>query len=590
MLPTYLTTHNKIFINKLRSLLSAVSSCDSLLHCQAIHALVIKSHYINDGFLGDRLVSLYAKLGFENHAYKLFDEIPEKDLVSWNSLISGFYKRGNLAFCLDAFQRMRHEAKLKHNEVTILSLISVCTVNGALFEGRCFHGFVVKNGYMCEVKVANALINMYGKLGMLDLACNLFNSMQVWRNLVSWNSIIAVHAQNGFSNEVMGLFNSMRRVGVKPDQATMVALLHGCTELGIAKQARVVHAYVLKYGFEAEMLVLTSLMSLYAKSGQLNDAKVVFRELQDPDAVAWTSILASYAMHGCGSEAIKLFENMVDSGICPDHVTFTHLLSACSHAGFVSEGKKYFEDMPRVYGVHPRIDHYSCMVDLLGRAGLLEDAFGLIRSMPMEPNAGVWGALLGACRIHNNVELGKEAAENLFLLDSGDHRNYIMLSNIFSASGKWIDASKIRSLMKERNLVGNSGYSLIEHENVVYRFLVGDQSHPNSDMIYEKLEEIIRKIHEAGLVRQTEFILHDVEEEVKVDMINKHSEKLALAFGLLVTNTSLPITIIKNLRICGDCHSVMKLVSLIEKRTIIVRDPKRFHHFSNGICSCKDYW
>ncbi|KMS95874.1 hypothetical protein BVRB_004140 [Beta vulgaris subsp. vulgaris] len=583
-----LTIHNSVS-TKLHSLLYAVNCCHSLLNCQALHALVIKSHYINAGFVGDRLVSLYAKLGNDRYARKLFDEIPEKDLVSWNSIISGYFKRGIFASCVDAFRRMMNEVDLKPNGVTFITVISASTVNGALLEGRCFHGFVVKYGYLSEVKVVNALINMYGKLGMLSAAYSLFRSMKT-PNLVSWNSLLVVHAQNGFSRDVLDLFNLLRRVGVKPDQATVVALLQGCTELGIAKQARVVHGYIVKCGFKVDMLVVTSLMSLYAKTGQMIAAKEVFGELKEPDAVAWTSILASYAMHGCGREALEVFENMVKSGIRPDHVTFTHLLSACSHAGLISEGRKYFEDMSRFFGVHPRVDHYSCMVDLLGRAGLLEDAFALIKTMPMEPNAGIWGALLGACRIHNNVELGIEAANNLFMIDSSDRRNYIMLSNVYSASGQWKDASKIRCLMKERHLVGNPGYSQIEHGNKVYQFVVGDKSHPCSDKIYAKLEEIIRKVHEAGLVRQTEFILHDVEEDVKLDMINKHSEKLALAFGLLVTNTSMPITIIKNLRICGDCHSVMKLVSLIEKCTIIVRDPKRFHHFANGTCSCKDYW
>ncbi|CAO2833775.1 unnamed protein product [Amaranthus hypochondriacus] len=581
-------SHNNVF-TKLQSLLESVSSCCSILKCQQIHAIIIKSHFINDGFIGDRLVSLYAKLGFNTCAQKLFDEIPDKDLVSWNSFISGSSKSGILALCLDVFQRLRNETNYKPNEVTFISVISACTINSALIEGRMFHGYVVKNGFIREVKVVNALVNMYGKLGFLDFACVLFNGMQ-FPSLVSWNSLIGVHAHSGYCNEVMRIFNSMRKVGVKPDQATMVGLLQGCTEMGIGKQARTVHCYVLKCGFGVDMLVVTSIMSAYSKSGQLNAALDVFRELKCPDAVAWTSLLASYAIHGFGGEAIKVFEEMVDRRIRPDHVTFTHLLSACSHAGLIFEGRKFFEDMFRVYRIHPRIDHYSCMVDLLGRAGLLEDAVGLIKSMTIEPNAGVWGALLGACRIHKNVELGKEAAENLFLLDSSDRRNYIMLSNIYSASGKWINASKIRYLMKEGNLIGGHGCSLIEHANKVYRFVSGDQSHPYSAKIYSKLEEIIRKIQEVGLERQTKFILHDVEEDIKIDMINKHSEKLALAFGLLVTNTSMPITIIKNIRICGDCHSVMKFVSLMEKRTIIVRDPKRFHHFVNGICSCKDYW
>ncbi|GMH20519.1 hypothetical protein Nepgr_022360 [Nepenthes gracilis] len=571
------------------SLILTLDSCPSVSNCLAVHARVIKFCYINDDFIGDRLVSHYVKLDHNEDANKLFDEIPLKDLVSWNSLLSGFSRKGHLGNCLNVFSRLRIEGGVEPNEVTLISIVSACTDKGARDEGKFIHGFAFKTGYLEKTKVVNSLINMYGKFGALDSASELIRTMQV-PNLISWNSILSVHAQNGLSNEVMSLFRSMRRDGIGPDQATMVSIFQGCNEMGIAKQVETIHVYTFKCGFAEDIRVMTSLLISYAKSGRLNAGKQVFGEMKARDRVTWTAMLASYAMHGCGNGAIELFESMVKDGVDPDHVTFTHLLNACSHSGLIVAGNKYFKNMYEVYGIEPRLDHYSCMVDLLGRLGLLEDAYGLIKSMPMQPNAGVWGALLGACRIFHNIELGQQVAEQLFALDPTDHRNYVMLSNIYAASGLWRNASKIRSLMKERGLVSIPGCSLIEHENKVYRFVAGDCSHPESDKIYAKLEQLIARILKAGFVRQTQFVLHDVDEYMKEDMINKHSEKLAIAFGLLVSSKGMPITIIKNLRICGDCHSMAKLVSLVENRTIIIRDLKRFHHFADGMCSCGDYW
>ncbi|CAN1127499.1 Pentatricopeptide repeat-containing protein At5g40410, mitochondrial [Linum perenne] len=318
----------------------------------------------------------------------------------------------------------------------------------------------------------------------------------------------------------------------------------------------------------------------------------VFREIRNPDAIAWTAMLASYGIHGSGNEAVKHFELMISEGVAPDHVTFTHLLSSCSHAGLLQEGKSYLELMSSCYGVEPRIDHYSCMVDLLGRAGLVYDAYKLIRTMPMKPNSGVWGALMGACRKHGNIDIGKEVFENLYALDPSDSRNYISLSNMYAAAGLRYEASKARSLMKGRSVVQNPGSSSIEHGNKINIFVSGDQSHPLREEIYKKLDELVLKIRGSGISARTELVLQDIdEEEVKEEMINKHSEKLAIAFGLLVNGPNeMPLVITKNLRICGDCHDFAKVVSRIEGRKIIVRDTKRFHHFSNGSCSCRDYW
>ncbi|KAB2603685.1 pentatricopeptide repeat-containing protein [Pyrus ussuriensis x Pyrus communis] len=573
----------------LSTLIFSLRSCTSVSFCRAIQACVVKSLDYRDGFIGDQLVSCYSSLGRADDARNLFDELPHKDLVSWNSLISGFSRRGYVDKCLNAFFRMKFEMGIQPNEVTLMSIISACASRGAVVEGMYIHGSAFKLGVLWEVKLVNSLINFYGKSGSLDEVFRLVETMPI-ANVVSWNLMIAIHTENRSAADGVAYFNLMRRSGIDPDDGTVVSLLQACENLGLRKLSECIHGMIMKCGLNEIVTIATGLLDLYAKLGRLNYSLKIFGEINNPDKVAWTAMLAAYAVHGYGREAMKLFENMLKEGVEPDHVTFTHLLSACSHSGLVEEGKNYFNIMPQVYGVEPRLDHYSCMVDLLGRSGLLNDAYELIRHMPMEPNSGVWGALFGACRVYGNSQLGKEVAERLFSLDPSDSRNYIMLSNMYSAAGLWRNASKVRALMKDKGLIRNPGCSFIEHGNKIHRFVVGDQSHPDSDKIYTKLEEVIGKIREAGFVSETECVLHDVEEEVKEDMISKHSEKLAIAFGLLVTNAGSPIIITKNLRICGDCHSTAKFISLIEKRSIIVRDSKRFHHFETGICSCGDYW
>ncbi|KAG5379472.1 hypothetical protein IGI04_027314 [Brassica rapa subsp. trilocularis] len=583
-----------VYMANISSLIASIASCVSIFKCRALHCKVVKTMSYRHGFIGDQLVGCYLRLGHEVCAEKLFDEMPERDLVSWNSLISGYSGRGHLGKCLKGFSKMmRSDVGLgfRPNEVTFLSIISACVHGKSREEGRCVHGLVMKYGVLEEVKVVNALINWYGKAGDLSSSCKLFEDLSV-KNVVSWNTMIVVYLQNGLAEEGLGCFNVSRRVGNKADQAAFLAVLRVCEAIGAVKVAQGIHGMILCCGFNANMCITTALLDLYAKLGRLEDSSKVFLEITSPDSMAWTAMLAAYATHGYGRDAIKHFELMVDHyGISPDHVTFTHLLSACSHSGLVEEGKHYFETMLERYRVEPRLDHYSCMVDLMGRSGFLQEAYGLIKEMPMEPSSGVWGALLGACRVYGDTKLGKEAAERLFELEPCDGRNYIMLANIYSASGQWKDASRVRNLMKQKGLVRASGCSYIEHGNKIHKFVVGDWSHPESEKIQKKLKEIRKKMkNELGYKSRTEFVLHDVDEDVKEEMINQHSEKIAMAFGLLVISPMEPIIIRKNLRICGDCHETAKAISLMEERRLIIRDSKRFHHFSEGSCSCRDYW
>jgi len=360
--------------------------------------------------------------------------------------------------------------------------------------------------------------------------------------------------------------------------------------LAALEYGKEVHEDIKRSGFQSDVYVGTALVDMYAKCGSITDARNVFDIMSKRDVVSWNAMIAGYAMHGCGKEAIEIFEQMEHSTSKPNNATFVGVLSACCHAGLVDEGWKYFDYMSKLYSITPVLDHYCCMADLLGRAGYLDEAYDFINRMPVKPDATVWSSLLAACRIHSNAELGEQVAECLFELDPTDAATYVLMSNIYAAAGRWDDIKKIRALMKERKVEKKPGSSWIEVNNKVYAFLVGDTSHPQLQEIYLKLDALSGEMKEAGYVSDTRFVLQDVEEEQKEHILGYHSEKLAIAFGLMNTYPGTPIRVVKNLRVCGDCHCAIKFISRIAAREIVVRDANRFHHFRNGQCSCGDYW
>ncbi|KAI4388491.1 hypothetical protein MLD38_000813 [Melastoma candidum] len=442
-------------------LITALQSCRSILSCEAIHGRVIKSVSYRHGFIGDQFVSKYVELGQPGDAEKLFDEISHKDAPSWNSLISSFSDRRCFRRCWEAFSRMKSEADVRPNDVTLLSVSSSCAYVGALDEGKLVHGMAEKIGAFGEVKVSNSLINMYRKSGDYDSACRLFIET-VEKSLVTWNLMIAIYAEQGLAAEGMLMFDRMRTDCFRPDDGTMMAVLRACEESSAVSLVDATLALVLKSGFYEQMSISTAILDLFAKAGRLDDAKTVFGQMINPDRVAWTAMLSAYASQGRGSDAIELFNIMVSKGIEPDHVTFTHLLNACSHSGFLEQGKLYFNSMIDSYGIAPRVDHYSCMVDLLGRCGLVQEAYELIKGNSLEPNSAIWGALLGACKIHKDVVVGKEAAERLISMDPTDPRNYIMISSMYSEAGMCEEATRVRMMMKANCPVRLPGLSSVQ--------------------------------------------------------------------------------------------------------------------------------
>eukprot|EP01018_Ginkgo_biloba_P031744 Gb_11663 [translate_table: standard] len=632
------------------SVLPACSNLAALEQGKEVHEEIIRSGFQSDIFVRNALIDLYIKCGLiwnarnvfdeasernvvswntmiagyaqNGHVYeamKLFQEMPERDMVSWTAMISGYAQNGHSDEALTLFFQML-QTGIQPNQFTYGSVLLACANLADIEHGKEVHEEIMRSGFHSDIFVGTALVDMYVKCSSIENARNVFDKMTgrnvvSWtamiagyahngcldeamkffqetpgRNVVSWTAMIAGYAQNGHFEEALKLFRQMQLENVKPDSETFASILPACASLAALEHGKEVHEDIIRIGFQSHVFLGSALVDMYAKCGSIEDARKVFDKMTTRDVVLWNVMILGYAMHGCGMEALQQFEKMQCSGVNPNFVTFIGVLSACCHAGLVDEGWQYFHCMSRCYHITPAIEHYCCMVDLLGRAGHLVEAQDLIKKMPIKPNAAIWGSLLGACKIHTNIDLGECVAERLFELHPNDAASYVLISNLYAVAGRWNDIEKVRKQMRDRRVEKKPGCSWIEVNKQVYVFLVGDRSHPQTQEIYEKLEILSGQMKEAGYVPDTRFVLNDVEEEQKEHTLYHHSEKLAIAFGLINTTPTKPIRIVKNLRICVDCHSATKFISKIAAREIIVRDAKRFHHFKDGMCSCGDYW
>ncbi|KAJ8620135.1 hypothetical protein MRB53_028664 [Persea americana] len=433
-----------------------------------------------------------------------------------------------------------------------------------------------------NVVVWTALVNGYSKLGELEMARRLFDEMPE-KDVIAWSAMVSGYVQEERFKEGLSIFNEMQVEGVTANESVLVSVLSACSHLGALDLGRWVHLYVeRRFGHELSVNLGTALVDMYAKCGVLSASLQVFQGLPCKNVLSWNAMMGGFALYGHGRGALGLFSNMLRMGLRPDEVTFLGLLGAFSHGGMVNEGRIYFEGMTKIFSISPRLQHYACMVDILARAGLLEEATELIQSMPIEPDACVWGALVAGCRVHGNVALGTSIGEKLLEFEPGCAGRYVLLSNIYALAGRWDDARHVRVLMKEKGVDTRPGWSSIEVDGLVHEFVVGDKRHPYTGEIYRKLEEMGMRLAMAGYNVDTKNVLYDMDEEDKEVQLSYHSEKLAIAFGLIFTDSGTPIRVVKNLRVCSDCHLATKMLSKIYAREIIVRDSKRFHHFTDG--------
>ncbi|CAN1195563.1 Pentatricopeptide repeat-containing protein At4g16835, mitochondrial [Linum perenne] len=532
------------------------------------------------------MLSCYVNSSEIESALSFFNRIPNKDAASYNTMISGF-----------AQSRRMTEAASLFNAVPVKNVVTWnAMISGYVESGEMEKAVELLEAAPVKTVVARtAILTGTMKLGRVNMAERMFTELPE-KNLVTWNAMISGYVENGRSEDGVKLFKEMIQNGLGSNSSTLSSVLLGCSELSSLQLGKQVHQWICKSPLTSNRTVSTSLISMYCKCGSLEDGERLFMEMEGSsrDVVTWNAMISGYAQHGEGSIALRLFDTMIEEGrVKPDWITFVAVLLACNHAGLLELGKKHFDSMREEYGVEPRPDHYSCMVDLLSRAGKLDSALELIETMPFEPHPAIYGTLLGACRVHKNAEVAEFAARKLVELDPGSSTAYVQLANVYATTKKWDEVARVRRLMKRSNVVKVPGYSWIDVENRVHEFRSGDRVHPEVDSIHRKLDELEGKMKQGGrggYVPDLESALYNVGEEQKEEMLMRHSEKLAIAYGLVKLPGNVPIRVFKNLRICEDCHRAAKCISEVEGREIVVRDTTRFHRFRDGVCSCGDYW
>ena len=564
------------------------------------------------------LVDMYMKCGKRDAAKRLFDECVDRNLILYNTILSNYARQGLAREALAILDEMLQQGP-RPDRVTMLSAISASAQLVDLLFGKMCHGYVIRNGLEGWDSIGNVIIDMYMKCGKPEMAYRVFDLMPN-KTAVSWNSLMAGFIRNGdvdsawevfnqipegdvvFWNtmisglvqkslfeEAIELFRVMQGEGVKADRVTMMGIASACGYLGAPELAKWVHTYTEKNEIPCDIRLSTALVDMFARCGDPQSAMQVFDKMTERDVFAWTAAIGAMAMEGNGKGATELFYQMLVQGVKPDVVVFVQVLTACSHGGLVEEGLHIFSLM-KDHGIFPKIEHYGCMVDLLGRAGLLREAFDLIKSMPMEPNDVVWASLLAACRVHRNVEMATYAEEQINELAPQRAGVHVLLSNIYASAGKWNDVARVRLNLREKGVRKLPGSSSIQVNGIINEFTSGDESHPEMTHIALMLQEMSCRFSDAGHIPDLSNVLLDVDEQEKDYLLSRHSEKLAIAFGLIATDRSMPIRVAKNLRMCSDCHSFTKMASTIYDREIVVRDNNRFHFFRQGLCSCHDYW
>ncbi|KAG7995379.1 hypothetical protein I3843_01G106000 [Carya illinoinensis] len=544
-----------------------------------------------------------------------------RDRVSWASILTA-YNLANLPhLTLSMFPTMLKHDGLEPDHFVLASLVKACSRLCAIWQGKQLHARFVLSPFRDDDVVKSSLVDMYAKCGLPDSARAVFdlisskNSVSCTamisgyarsgrksdaiglfksvppRNLFSWTALIAGLVQSGNATDAFYLFIDMRREEIDiVDPLVLSSIVGASANLTVLELGKQIHGLVIALGYESCIFISNALLDMYAKCSDILAAKDIFGRMQRRDVVSWTSIIVGVAQHGQAEEALTLYKEMISASVKPNEVTFVALIYACSHVGLVGKGRQLFKSMSEDYGISPSLQHYTCFLDLLSRSGHLDEAEKLISEMPFRPDEPTWAALLSACKHHNDIKMGIRVADHLLSLEPEDPSTYILLSNIYASAAMWEKVSKVRKLMMVMEVKKQPGYSCIEFGKETQVFYAGETSHSMKDEIFGFLKELDAEMRKRGYVPDTSSVLHDMEQQEKERQLFWHSERLAVAYGLLKAVSGTVIRVVKNLRICGDCHRVLKFTSTIMKREIVIRDANRYHHFKNGNCSCNDFW
>ncbi|XP_023734552.1 pentatricopeptide repeat-containing protein At5g48910 [Lactuca sativa] len=623
----------------------------SLQHLKQTHALILKTNHFQDHYVSGALIKCYSYPYFNtfDSSLQVFHQVPNPNVFVWNSVIKACFDNNNPSLALLFYLKMV-VSDSKPNKFTYPILFKACMAVKSVEEGGQIHCHVVKNGFMedgyvksagiqmyssferltearmildyseSDVICFNAMIDGYLKCGEIESAIVLFNStvkknVGSWnamvsglakcgmveaarkmfdempeRDEISWSAMIDGYNKNGCFKESLEVFRMMQKAKIKPKKFVLSSVALACANVGSLDQGKWIHGYARRNYIELDAVLGTAFIDMYAKLGRLDLSWDVFETMKTKEISSWNAMIRGLAMHGRANDAIDIFSRMKKERLKPDKITFVGLLNACAHGGLDDVGLQYFNQMEEVFGIEPTVEHYGCVVDMLGRAGRLTEAEEVIHNMPITPSPAVFGALLGACRVYGDVDVGERIGKILIEMDPRNGGRYALLSNIYAKAGRWEDVERLRVLMKENGVKTTTGKSTIDLDGVVHEFKIGESDHPKTREIYAMVDEMIVKLGVEGYVPKTSEVLFDIDEDEKETTLWRHSEKLAIAFGLISTKPGSPIRVTKNLRMCEDCHSAIKIVSRVYERDVVVRDRLRFHHFRNGKCSCKDFW
>ena len=498
------------------TLTTILSACDGPEFCyvsKMIHGLVILSGYLHEINVGNAMITSYFKCGCFSSGRQVFNEMLERNVITWTAVISGLAQNEFYEESLKHFVEMRC-GSVDPNSLTYLSLLMACSGLQALKEGHQIHGILLKMGIQSDFCIESALMDMYSKCGSVEDAWKIFESA-TQLDEVTLTVILVGFAQNGFEEEAIQIFVKIVQAGIEVDPEMVSAVL-GAFGVGTSMAlGRQIHSFVIKKSFSNNTFVSNGLINMYSKCGDLKDSIQVFSQMPQRNLVSWNSLIAAFARHGDGSKALQMYEEMRLEGIEPTDVTFLSLLHACSHVGLVERGMELLESMAKDHGLSPRSEHYSCVVDMLGRAGLLNEAKKYIEGLPENPGIDVWQALLGACSIHGDSEMGKYAADQLFLAAPESPAPYVLLANIYSSERRWKDRARTIKRMKVMGVPKETGLSWIEIEKKVHSFVVGDRMHPQAENIYGVLAELFRHLRDEGYVPDKRFILYYLDQDGK---------------------------------------------------------------------------
>ncbi|XP_010530865.1 PREDICTED: pentatricopeptide repeat-containing protein At5g13270, chloroplastic [Tarenaya hassleriana] len=572
-------SRSKLSSSVYTTLLKSLTNPSVLDIGKQVHAHVIRSGLSSNASIETGILNMYVKCGWLAGAKLVFDQMVVKKPVAWTGLMVGYTQAGRERYALELFLDSIREG-IELDGFVFSIVLKACASLEEFSLGRQVHARVAKLGIESDASVGTPLVDFYNKCGNFESAIRAFGAIHE-PNDVSWSSIISGYCQVGQFEEAINIFKSLRNEDMVLNSFTYTSIFQACSSCADCNTGAQVHADAIKRGLIRSLHGKSALITMYSKCGRLDYAREAFESIDRPDTVAWTAFISGQAYYGNAYEALSLFEKMVGCGINPNGVTFIAVLTACSHAGLIGEARNYLETMLSKYNVGPTIDHYDCVIDVYARAGKLDEAFEFMKGMPFEPDAMSWKCLLSGCWTHKNLELGKVVGEELRRLDPKDTAGYILPFNLYAAAGMWEEAAEMRKLMAERKLKKELSCSWISINGRCHRFIVGDKHHPKTEQIYAKLKEFDDfgkgDGFRCGFPERREQLLD-------------HSERLAIAFGLISVTGDAPIRVFKNLRACSDCHEFAKRVSSVTGREIIVRDSRRFHHFRQGQCSCNDYW